>query len=371
MYHLIFIVKIKNNMKVCILGDGLTSLTLAKALVNKKIFVDLIVKKKNMSISKTRTIGISKSNVEFFNKNIFDIDKILWKIKKIEILSENLKRENLINFTNRSNSLFSIVRNFKLSQLLEKSLSKSKYFKKLNLKINENICQKYNLIINTDYNNSITKRYFSKKIVKNYNSKAFATIIKHEKISNDIATQTFTKKGPLAFLPISNTETSIVYSAKNVKYKKSEDIKDLIKTHNLRYRIKKIDKISAFELRAVFLRKYYHKNILAFGDLIHKIHPLAGQGFNMTIRDIKNLISLIDKRLILGLPIDQSINTEFENNLKDKNFIFSNGIDLIYEFFNIEENLNSSFLRKSIQNFGKNTFVNKIFTKIADRGIVF
>ena len=170
-------------MKVCILGDGLTSLTLAKALVNKKIFVDLIVKKKNMSISKTRTIGISKSNVEFFNKNIFDIDKILWKIKKIEILSENLKNENLINFTNRSNSLFSIVRNFKLSQLLEKSLSKSRYFKKLNLKINENICQKYNLIINTDYNNSITKRYFSKKIVKNYNSKAFATIIKHEKIS--------------------------------------------------------------------------------------------------------------------------------------------------------------------------------------------
>ena len=139
----------------------------------------------------------------------------------------------------------------------------------------------------------------------------------------------------------------------------------------MRYRIKKIEKISAFELRAVFLRKYYHKNILAFGDLIHKIHPLAGQGFNMTIRDIKNLISLIDKRLILGLPIDQSINTEFENNLKDKNFIFSNGIDLIYEFFNIEENLNSSFLRKSIQNFGKNTFVNKIFTKIADRGIVF
>ena len=59
-----------------------------------------------LTISKTRTIGISKSNVEFFNKNIFDINKILWKINKIEILSENLKSENLINFTNRSNSLF-------------------------------------------------------------------------------------------------------------------------------------------------------------------------------------------------------------------------------------------------------------------------
>ena len=34
-------------------------------------------------------------------------------------------------------------------------------------------------------------------------------------------------------------------------------------------------------------------NILAFGDLLHKIHPLAGQGFNMTIRDMTNLIKII------------------------------------------------------------------------------
>ena len=37
------------------------------------------------------------------------------------------------------------------------------------------------------------------------------------------------------------------------------------------------------------LRNYTHDNILAFGDLIHRIHPLAGQGFNMTIRDLINL----------------------------------------------------------------------------------
>ena len=28
---------------------------------------------------------------------------------------------------------------------------------------------------------------------------------------------------------------------------------------------------------------YYKDNILAFGDLLHKVHPLAGQGFNMSI----------------------------------------------------------------------------------------
>ena len=54
--------KIKFIMKVCILGDNLTSLALAKALVKKEIFVDLFYEKKNTKIDITRTIGISKSN---------------------------------------------------------------------------------------------------------------------------------------------------------------------------------------------------------------------------------------------------------------------------------------------------------------------
>ena len=66
MYHLIFIVKIKNNMKVCILGNGLSSLTLAKALVNQNIYVELITQKKNLKIGQSRTLGISKSNIDFF-----------------------------------------------------------------------------------------------------------------------------------------------------------------------------------------------------------------------------------------------------------------------------------------------------------------
>ena len=74
-----------------------------------------------------------------------------------------------------------------------------------------------------------------------------------------------------------------------------------------------LKKIEFFELTSVNLRSYYHNNILAFGDLLHRIHPLAGQGFNMTIRDIKYLIEIIDHRIDLGLPLDYSINNEFEN----------------------------------------------------------
>ena len=66
-------------------------------------------------------------------------------------------------------------------------------------------------------------------------------------------------------------------------------------------------------LKSFNLRSYYHNNILAFGDLLHRIHPLAGQGFNMTIRDIKFLLILLKKK-DLGLPIDSSVNMNLKKN---------------------------------------------------------
>ena len=85
MYHLIFIVKIKNIMTVCILGNSLTALTLASAFANCKIDVEVLYNKQNYKITDTRTIGIAKNNIDFFNNNIINIKQIIWKQKKIEI----------------------------------------------------------------------------------------------------------------------------------------------------------------------------------------------------------------------------------------------------------------------------------------------
>ena len=352
-------------MRVCILGAGLTSLTLAKALVNQNIYVDLYSQKKINLPHKSRTIGISKSNIEFFNNSIMNVGKIAWKLKKIEIFSDNLGKEKLINFENNHNELFSIIRNQKLFESLIKSLSKDKHFKRINSLKNFNLSDNYSLIINTDFTSPITKKYFSRKILKQYNGSAYTTIIQHEKIVNDIAVQIFTKLGPLAFLPISENETSVVYSFYN---KKNENINDLIEKYNRKYKIFKIEKINSFELKSLNLRSYYQDNILAFGDLLHRIHPLAGQGFNMTIRDIKILLEIIVSKHSLGLGLDSSVNYEFEKRLKHKNFIFSNGIDMVQEFFNFERKINSSFLSKSVQLLNKSPKINKFFTKIADRG---
>ena len=356
-------------MRVCIFGNSLSGLTLAKALVNQKIYVDQIGQNESYKVDKTRTIGISWSNVEFFNKKIININKILWKLKKIEIYSDNLKNEKLLNFEKNNEFLFSIVKNYKLIAILEKDLSKNKYFRKIKLKKKFTSFDNYSLVINTDYNNSITKKYFNKKIEKKYNSFAYTTILEHENIINNTATQIFTKFGPLAFLPTSNNETSVVYSVDKTSLKKNLDINELIYKYNFKYRIKKIQKINNVDLKSIILRSYCHNNILAFGDLTHKIHPLAGQGFNMTLRDIINLTKLIEKKLHLGLPLDKSINKEFEEMSKHKNYIYASGIDLIYEFFNIERKFKNKILSKTVKIIGANFEINKILTKFADRGI--
>ncbi|MDA9629823.1 FAD-dependent monooxygenase [Candidatus Pelagibacter sp.] len=359
-------------MKVCILGDSISSLTLAKALVNQKIHVDILAQKSVQNFSKSRTIGISKSNTDFFNKNILNIEKILWKLKKIEIFTDNLKNEKLLNFKNNNNHLFSIVKNHELYQILKKDLLKSKYFRtKTSNNKNLSFINNYEIIINCNYFHKVTNKFFSKKIIKKYNSFAYTTLIKHKKILNDTAVQIFTKNGPLAFLPISNKETSIVYSVNRLINSNSENIEKLIKIYNYKYEIKKIEKINKFELKSLNLRSYHHNNILAFGDLLHKIHPLAGQGFNMTIRDIRIFADIIKDKLSLGLPLDSSINIDFENKMKHKNLIFSSGVDLIHEFFNLERKSNNNILSKSVQLIGINPVLNKIFTKIADKGILF
>ena len=364
-------------MNVCIVGEGLTALSLAKSLINKKINVHYYYNSRNSNFSSNRTIGISKSNFEFFKEKIFQISKNnYWKINRIEIYTDKIDTENLLKFENDKNDLFYIIKNDELLKSLNNNLIKSKFFKKIILSknINEEFLNKkeYDLIINCDANNFLAKKYFTKKISKNYYNLAYTTILNHKKIVNNTATQIFTKQGPIAFLPISNTETSVVYSMdiKNKKFDNS-DVIDLINKNNPKYLINKIDKLNSFELSSSNLRNYYHKNILAFGDMLHRVHPLAGQGFNMTIRDLRILTKIIEDKIELGMQLDSQIFDEFEKKTKDKNFVFSKAIDLIYESFNLDKKVQNKGFSKILKSIGKNRNLNNYFIKLADVGINF
>ena len=96
-------------MKVCIIGDGLVGLTLAKVLIQKEFLVDILSNRKNSRIDKTRTLGISKSNIDYFNKKIINIEKISWEIKKIKIYTEKSSNQEILNFSNYNKQVFQHV----------------------------------------------------------------------------------------------------------------------------------------------------------------------------------------------------------------------------------------------------------------------
>tara|TARA_B100000780_G_scaffold237395_1_gene178474 strand:- start:762 stop:1856 length:1095 start_codon:yes stop_codon:yes gene_type:complete len=362
-------------MNVCIIGDGITSLSLAKNLVNKKINVHMCQKKIIKTLTSNRTIGISKNNLSFFEKEILKLPKkITWKIKQIEIYSSKLVENKILNFEKKQTNLLYMIKNDALYKSLSDKLLKSKFYKKIIIKKNfyDKLIKNndYDLVINCDPDNPISKKYFIKTIDKDYKNLAYTTILEHKKIKNNSAIQIFTDFGPIAFLPTSNTKTSVVCSVdvKNKIYNDSE-IKNLINKHNPKFEIKKFLKLSSFKLKSSNLRNYYHKNVLAFGDMLHKIHPLAGQGFNMTIRDIKELSEIIQNKIDLGIQLDTFVAKEFQEKTKSKNFIFSSGIDFIYEFFSFDKKNKGKNLNRILKYLGENkSFMNSII-KFADKGL--
>ena len=362
-------------MNVCILGNSLTSLSLAKNLVNKKINVDICYEEKKNNLSSNRTIGISNSNFNFFQKKIMKLNKKdIWEISKMKIYSEKKMNDKILDFQKSKKNYFLMIKNNRLCRLLNIELKKNKFFKKKVIKKNfyRKLLKekKYDLIINCESKNYIGKKYFSKKISKDYNNVAFTTTLKHTPLINNTAIQIFTKHGPLAFLPISKSETSVVYSFNLDKKRVVElNICNLIKEYNPKYLIKNVEKLNKFKLESFNSKSYYYKNIIAFGDCAHRIHPLAGQGFNMIIRDIKIISEIIQKKIDLGIQLDSSISVEFEKNTKHLNLIFATGIDFIYEFFNFERKNKSKNINKIIKFLGKNKNINNIFTKYADEGL--
>ena len=158
------------------------------------------------------------------------------------------------------------------------------------------------------------------------------------------------------------------FSYKGVKID-DEKILDIFKKYNSFYAFTKINKIENFTLSFEMLRNYTYNNILAFGDLIHRIHPLAGQGFNMTIRDIKIMSKIVNDRISLGLPIDISVAEDFQNSTKHLNYLYGKAIDGIYEFFRLDNSINNSISKPVFRILNKNSLFKKYSNILSDRGL--
>ena len=362
------------KQRICIVGDGLSGLLTAIALNNLSNLEVHLIAKKDKRIKDKRTTAISKSNFDFFENIMGKLNnKLFWPSKKINLFYETKEQKiNFLNFNEDKNNLMYVFENDKVKEILLREIKKKKIkvIKKDIKKLSE--LENYDLKVlclgrsSTIYQNVINSR----SIAKDYKEIALTGYVNHN-FKDVITSQFFLKEGPLAILPFSKNAFSFVWSVKKVFIKKN--IKSII-TSKILELLKvnkkiKIYNIQSYPLTLNLKRTYYKNDFLILGEGLHTIHPVAGQGFNLVIRDIKKLKEVLKYYSGLGILIKSSSALEdFSNHRKSENIITGLSIDLTHKFFK-QNKLLEPFKEIILKNISKNNTIKKISKFISNRGI--
>tara|TARA_Y100000590_G_scaffold33488_1_gene36721 strand:+ start:8483 stop:9613 length:1131 start_codon:yes stop_codon:yes gene_type:complete len=372
------------RQKVCIIGNGLTGLTTALVLGELNLEIDLIAKFKLEEFLDNRTTAISPSNYDFLLKFLGEENpKLFWPSKNIDLYHEESNRYyHFMNFENNGKNLMYIAQNSKLIKIILKKIKNQKKIKIINTevkKVDEKNTAVFlkNKTINYDSiflcagrRSQLVKKLIGKRIVSDdLNDIAFTSIIKHNlNIIN--SKQYFLKEGPLAILPINKKEFSLVWSvSKNSKLDITENlIKEKLKRMLGLDKIS-ISKIDFFPISFNFNVNFLKKNVLVLGEGSYNIHPVAGQGFNLILRDIQKLNQKLTEHLSLGMQLkDSRIFYQFMTSRKPENFLFGLSVNFIHKFFRNNEIVNP--IKKIIlKDINKLKFLKKLNLRIADTGI--
>ena len=347
-----------------VIGAGLIGAITALALVKKKFKV-LVIDKKNIINKDNRTLAVNANSVDFLKKlGIWNKLKIKPQpINKI-IIQDNHNTQDLV-FENDKESMGNVIFNKDMHKIAIKKLEKLKILVSgINFNISEVLPNK-NLIINK-------KNYIFKKVIvsigkniisnKNHKSVVFdqqhhshVGFFKHSVNHKNIAYEFFTNEGPLAVLPSPNynkKSSTFIYSSKE-KINKS-NIQKLIN-----------EKISESHGKLIFDSSIYqypitphilknNKNYIYIGDSLKSIHPVAGQGWNLGIKDIQTLCKLLDQYTIEA----KNFNSTYYSRRIVESFVylsFTSVLNFLYE--------NKSSLNTRIIKFGFNSLVNFKFAR--------
>ncbi|MRX28074.1 2-octaprenyl-6-methoxyphenyl hydroxylase [Kangiella sp. HZ709] len=116
------------------------------------------------------------------------------------------------------------------------------------------------------------------------------------------AYERFTNNGPLALLPLSDNRMSIVWSNTSEKSKELHEMSKISFAKELEVafgsrlgRVKKIGKRNVFPLMQLVTSKIVSDQCLLIGNTAQQLHPIAGQGLNLALRDIEALRKKIQK----------------------------------------------------------------------------
>ena len=341
------------KQRICIVGNGLSGLMTAIALNNLPNLEVHLIANKNKALNDKRTTAISLNNFNFFKDIMSKLDKrLFWPSKQINLMYvfENDKIKKI---------LIKEIKKQKI-KIIQKNITKISELDDYDLKI---LCLGRKSKI---YQNIVNSR----PIYKDYEEIALTGYVKHN--LKDVSTsQFFLKEGPLAILPFSKNNFSFVWSVKkefiNKKIKSvvTSKIRGLLKVN------KKIiiTNIQSYPLSLNLNRTYYKNDALILGEGLHTIHPVAGQGFNLVMRDIKKLKSVLKYYTNLGILIKSSYALEdFSSNRKSENIITGLGIDLTHNFFK-QKKLFEPLKEIILKNVSKNNTLKKISKFISNQGL--
>jgi len=117
---------------------------------------------------------------------------------------------------------------------------------------------------------------------------------------NNVAYERFTDTGPLAFLPMQKNRCSVVWT---LGPQQADSLYALDEAHFLQqlqqrfgYRLGQLKKAGKRQIYPLFLQsatQMAHDRVALIGNAAHSVHPVAGQGFNLALRDVALLSELI------------------------------------------------------------------------------
>jgi 2-octaprenyl-6-methoxyphenol hydroxylase len=141
-----------------------------------------------------------------------------------------------------------------------------------------------------------------------YGQSAIATTVTHERDHGGRAEEHFLPSGPFAILPLKGNRSSIVWTETNAEAERIVGLADDAFHAELEKRfglhlgdIAAVGSRQCYPLGLWLARSFVAERVALIGDAAHVIHPIAGQGLNIGLKDVAALAECIVDAMRLGL----------------------------------------------------------------------
>ena len=238
---------------------------------------------------------------------------------------------------------------------------------------NDNIRQ-FKLIIGADGSNSWLRSQSSINFRnKDFDQTAIVFNIKTLKAHQGCAYQKFMYHGILALLPIYLDEFSVVYSLNNEMLKEYKSFTDTKFIQMLKNEIGEVfGDISLttnrqyFPLNMKINESLISDRILLVGDAAHQVHPLAGQGLNLGLRDVIEIDKLLssNKKYHHDLGLKTFLK-KYNRNRKTDILTLSYLTDKLSSLFTSKNHIVDFVINFGLNKIDQNQLIKKILIKNA------